>query len=128
MKLSGRRGFVLITVVGLIALAGTALMLLTHASNSMRFDCQRMYSQAVRRNLNASGRAWAQHQIEKTRGQPPVGEKGLATDELAIPAAQLKVSITAKGREGFQVRVATSHRIGRRTSSSKAEYLIPAAP
>lgn len=128
MKRSRPNGFVLILVVALIGLAGAGLALLTHGSNSMRFDAERMYSQAARRSLTTSGLAWARHQIKLTGGKPPAGERALATDELEIPGAQLKVSIRAKGAGGFEVRIATSHRRGGRTFRSRATYDLPAQP
>lgn len=122
-----RSGFALILAVAMIALAGAALALLAHGANDMRFQAERDCARARTRCLTASGLAWARHQIDTAR-KTPAAEKTLNTDDLGIPGAELKVSIRAKGPDGFEVRVATAHRLRGRTVRGTQDFTVRPRP
>ena len=61
MKTSRPKAFVLIYVIVLTALTGSALLILTRVSNLMTKHSNILYTAACARNLKASGYAWAQY-------------------------------------------------------------------
>ena len=87
-----RKGFTLYLVIVAIALTGSSLSLLTHISNGMTQQSDRMYLRACYRNLLASGLIWVKHNNTKIAELPSNEPRVLDTTDLQIPDSHINVS------------------------------------
>ena len=110
MKSAGRGGFVFILTVVAISLIGTAVFLLSVGSRDMLFGADRAYVEAGVRNLTASGRAWAQRRTPEERPAAETEEVELATDELNVPGASLRVAVTDSTGQAAGVKISVRYR------------------
>lgn len=124
MSTERRDGFVLTFVIVLLGLVGVVMFVLTGGSNTMLFEADAAYVQAVDRNLAASGLAWAQHraaQTDTTTSDEPVS---LDTASLGATGAGLTVQITERDAAVY-CRIETSTAKGRQSVSNAHEYILP---
>lgn len=124
MSETRRSGFILVYVIMLLALVGVVMLVLTQGANTMLFQADAAYLQAVDRNLAASGLAWAHHQA--ARGEAATADPvSLDTRSLGDSRATLAVEITPRG-DATGCRIETSVAKGRQSISKAREYIVPA--
>lgn len=92
MNPSGPRGFVLLYVIALLALIVTALTLFGLMQHQQALSCRQAHVAAVRHNLAASGRAWAQAALERQTPADLVGSHDLDVSALAGTESRLRVT------------------------------------
>ncbi|MFB3893741.1 MAG: hypothetical protein ACE15C_17140 [Phycisphaerae bacterium] len=99
------KAFVLVLVLIMIVMAGSALVVMTAISNDMAWRSDRAYYDACGRNLVASGQAWAAANAKAVsaarQGQP----RSLDVSPLPYRGAKLSVSVgsSADGKAQLQV-------------------------
>ena len=96
-----------------MALAGTAMLFLSSASNTLMFETNNAYLRACQRNLITSGLAWAKTNIQKESSQSLDKMIELDVTDLNILNASLDVSISRPADEQANVRLITSCSRGR---------------
>ena len=125
MRRLRRRGFVLIIVVVVIALMGAQLLVLSGISNSILFESETAYLEAVERNRSASGLAWAGQNAKgqsKDAFNKPVQ---LDLTGIGVPDTALTVTIGAPKENKARVQIKTSCGFGeRRTLRHSGQYDI----
>lgn len=126
MSEARRSGFILVYVIMLLAIAAVVMLVLTEGSNTMLFQADASYLQALDRNLAASGLAWARHQAAKVEPMATDGPVSLDTRLLADGRASLAVEITKRSGAGTACRIETSVAKGRQSTSKAREYILPA--
>ena len=115
MKMSGRKGFVLILVLAVMGLFGSSLILLTAGTNNLRHQADSAYLSACQENLLASGMAWARHQV-KTGGKAlPSGATALDTTNWDSPGAELSIRSRAGEGGGLEIELHAVCKRGART-------------
>jgi hypothetical protein len=120
-------GFVLVLVIAVIALTGTALLVLTIATNTMIFESRRMYLDACSRNLSASGLAWAGRNVPQIDPKRLAKGKKLPTDAMEIPGGELKVATGKTDGKRVEVRISTVCSSGRHTVRRDLSCAVAAA-
>jgi hypothetical protein len=118
------QGAVLTLVLVAVMLAGVGMFVLTEASNTMLFQADATYLQAVERNLMASGLMWACARISsnaEVRSQEPVE---LNTAAFGLPNAKLFVRILDGQSTTAKVQIETSCHKGRRTLKSSRTFSV----
>lgn len=118
------QGAVLTLVLVAVMLAGVVMFVLTEASNTMLFQADATYLQAVERNLMASGLMWARARISsnaEVRSQEPVE---LSTAAFGLPNAKLIVRILDGQSTTAKVQIETSCHKGRRTLKSSRTFSV----
>ncbi len=124
MSEARRSGFILVYVIMLLAITAVVMLVLTEGSNTMLFQADAAYLQAVDRNLAASGLAWAHHQA--ARGEPTTaGPVSLDANLLGDSRAVLVVEIARRG-EATGCRIETSAAKGRQSISKARQYVLSA--
>ena len=119
-----RNGFVLILVIIVMALIGVVMFVLTEGANTMLFQSNRAYLEAVERNLIASSLTWAKQNIESQKAEIFKRTIDLDIADLDIQDATLSVVVVpARGKEA-EVEVSTSCSRGRRTLRHHDKYKI----
>lgn len=124
MSEARRSGFILVYVIMLLAITAVVMLVLTEGANTMLFQADAAYLQALDRNLAASGLAWARHQA--ARGEPATaGLVSLDTTSLGDSRATLAVEITPRG-DATGCRIETSAAKGRQSISKARRYVLSA--
>jgi type II secretory pathway component PulK len=119
-----KKGFILLLVVILIALAGIVMSFLTSASNTMLYQANNTYLQACQRNLTASGLAWAKINLQKDSSETPDKMIELDVTEMDIRGSSLTVDVSHPAQTQPQVRIRTSCSRGRKNLTSDMSYSI----
>jgi hypothetical protein len=119
-----KRGTVLTLVIVAVMLVGVVMLVLTEGSNTMLFQADAAYLQAVERNLIASGLAWARERISSHAEVPGTEAVELSTAAFGLPNAKLVVRILGVQSSTAQVRIETSCHKGRRTLHSSRTFSI----
>ena len=88
-----RRGFVLVYVIGIISLVGLAMVILTAIFRTVSYDTNITYLECCRRDLQASGMAWAMYNADNLK-QQTAPEKAESADDEAAKASQGLVTVT----------------------------------
>lgn len=120
-------GFVLILAVMTMAMVAIAALVLAETSATMLFQTDRIYLEAVQRNLAASGLAWARQNTRSLATEPgkivelDTGDIRLRDSSLGIRADNLSAGV-------INVRVITSCKKGRQTFNRSDCYTIPVKP
>jgi len=117
MKTSRNKGFVLWLVIIAIGLIGAIMIVLTAGANTMMFQSDTAYLQAIERNLTASGLAWSRVNI---RGKSPETFSRTISLDLAnmnIRGSSLTIAVGAPTDNRVEVQINTSCTRGRRTQS-----------
>jgi len=114
-----QNGFVLIIVIGAMAVIAIEMSILTHSSNLILFQSQAAYLEACEHNLTESGLAWAKLNIKneniknfKETIELKIGEMGIRRAGLSVVAdkptnKQAKIQIStscSRGRQGLRRR------------------------
>ena len=122
MKTRNNKGFLLTFVIVGLALMGTIMFVLTAGANTMLFQADTAYLQAVQRNLTSSGLAWAQVHISRSAaaGEPVP----LNTEIFDAPNAALTVKITQVQADQATIHISTTCSKGRRTLRAAHDYVI----
>lgn len=120
-----REGFVLSLVIVAFGLLGVAMLVLTEGSNTMLFQADTSYLQAVERNLKTSGLAWAQHQVRDQGSKAPDGPVSLDVEALSSRPATLTVQFQPVGAVPSKVRIDTTCRKGRQVQTDSTVLAIP---
>jgi len=122
MSEARRSGFILVYVIMLLAITAVVMLVLTEGSNTMLFQADAAYLQALDRNLAASGLAWARHQA--ARGEPATaGPVSLETRSLGNSRAVLAVEIARRG-DATGCHIETSAAKGRQSISKSRQYVL----
>ena len=106
------KGFVLFFVIVMLAVIGTYMIILTRDANIIVFQTQRAYLEACGANMVASGRTWAQENVNVA-----VGTFELDTSEFGVGQSALRVA--ASSREGGQRRIGVSSQCTRQQLTVK---------
>ncbi|MDI9431695.1 MAG: hypothetical protein QM570_08260 [Planctomycetota bacterium] len=126
MSEARRSGFILVYVIMLLAITAVVMLVLTEGSNTMLFQADAAYLQALDRNLAASGLAWARHQATKGEPMATDGPVSLDTKLLGDGRVSMAVEITKRAGDGTDCRIETSVAKGRQSISKAREYTLPA--
>lgn len=119
-----QNGFVLIIVITVIAIIGVEMFVLTDGANTMLFQSDTAYLEALERNLTVSGLAWAKQNIQnKSREILPKSIK-LDVTHMNIRGSSLSVSIGTPGDKEAEVEINTSCSRGKRTTRYNGKYKI----
>ena len=124
MKKIKQNGFVLVVVIMSIAIIAIEMAVLTGGSNAILFQTNTAYLQACRRNLVASGLAWAEKNINN--GNKQIFDKTVELDiaDMNIRRASLSVTVRAPVNKKAEVQINSSVSRGRRTLRHKGKYHI----
>jgi len=123
MKGTRRCGFILTFVIVLIGLVGVVMFVLTGGSNTMLFEADAAYVQAVDRNLAASGLAWARRRAAQGEGPMPNEPVSLEMDFPGARQANLTVQF-AQQDAAVRCRIETSVTKGRQSLNESREYVL----
>jgi hypothetical protein len=108
----------------LLAFAAVVMLVLTEGSNTMLFQADAAYLQAMDRNLAASGLVWARHQA--ARGEPATaGPVSLDTTSLGDDRVSLAVEIADRNSATTDCRIETSVAKGRQSLTRSRQYAVP---
>ena len=124
MKRAKDTGFILTLVIIILGLTGIVMFVLTEGSNTMLFQADAAYLQAVQRNLVASGLTWAQHHIAESNEPGPTEPLELDVASLGTRVPKLTVRIEATGDTEASVAVETACTKGRQTLNTSQDYTI----
>lgn len=119
-----RSGFVLILVIIALAVIGIEMFALTGVANTMQFQSNAAYLQACRRNLAASGLAWAKQNIPNKIGENAYQAIRLETSEMDIRGSELDLTISRPSQGQAEVLVRSSCSRGRQTLRGESKYEI----
>ena len=119
-----RGGFVLVLVITAMAIIGTEMFVLAGIANTMQFQSHRAYLQACRRNLTASGLAWARQNIPNKTGESAPGAIKLDTGEMNIRGSDLDLTISRPSDKETEVLIKTSCSRGRQTLKGEYRYKL----
>jgi len=122
MKEIRQNGFALILVIVVIALIGVVVFLLTEDANTIVFQSDMAYLEAVERNLIASGLAWAKQNIKN--GSKDICHKDIALDVTGLNIRVATLSVVIGTPTDNRVEVSTSCSRGRRTFRHNDKYKI----
>ncbi|MFQ6034586.1 MAG: hypothetical protein ACE5NM_01910 [Sedimentisphaerales bacterium] len=124
MKKLRKNGFVLILVIMVVGLIGVVMFVLTEDANTMLFQSNTAYLEAVERNLVTSGLAWAKHNLIGDKEQIFHKTIGLDVTDLNIRDANLSIVIGPGRDKEIEVEVSASCSRGRRTLRHHDRYKI----
>ena len=116
------RGAILTFVIVALTLMGVVMFVLTGGANTMLFQADTAYVQAVERDLIASGLAWAKERASSNVGAPSTEPVELNTAAFGLPSAKLVVRILGVQNHTAQVHIETSCHKGRRTLQTSRDY------
>ena len=119
-----RNGFVLILVIIAIAVIGIEMFALAGVANTMQFQSHTAYLQACRRNLTASGMAWAKQNIPNKAGESAHQAIKLKTSEMNIRGSDLDLTISPSSNGQVEVLIKTLCSRGRQTLRGEGRYKI----
>ena len=121
---SGQAGFVLILVIMAIVLIGVVMFVLTEGANTMLFQSNTAYLEAVQRNLVTSSLSWAKHNLKGDKEE--IFHKTIELDvtDLNIQDANLSIVIGPGRDKEVEVEVSTLCSRGRRTLRHHDKYKI----
>ena len=124
MRDETRNGFVLTLVIVGLGMVAVVMFVLTEGANTMLFQADRAYLQAVRRNLVASGIAWSQVAAADPNGVTLGEPVQLDTAALGGRGPDLTVRITEVQAETAEIQVRASCTKGRQTLADSQDYTI----
>jgi len=124
MKQRRQQGFVLILVIMAIIVFGIELFALSGIANTMQFESNAGYLNACRRNLLASGLAWAQENGGNNSSEVFDKSIKLDTSKMKIRGSALDVTLRRTSDGQAEVQIDTSCSRGRRTLKGAGKYGI----
>ena len=119
-----QNGFVLVLVVTIMVLIGAEMFVLTGLAKTMLFESDTAHLQAIKRNLTASGLAWAKRNIKNQRSETFNRTIDLDVTNMYNQPAGLSVTIGVPADKKTEVQINTSCSRRRRTLSRSAKYHI----
>jgi type II secretory pathway component PulK len=122
------QGAVLTLVIVALMLVGVVMFVLTEGSNTMLFQADAAYLQAVERNLIASGLAWARARLSSNANEQSAEPVELNTAAFGLPNAKLVVRILDVQGGTAKVRIETSCHKGRRTLHASRTFSVAGPP
>jgi len=128
MKKTSKNGFILSLVIVALGLLAVVMAVLTRGTNTMLFQADRAYLQAVERNLTASGLAWARRQALQGQATVSAEAVGLDIGSLTMRQGTLAVSFVEVGPASVDVRVEATCTKGRQTSRTQRQYVVALTP
>ncbi len=123
-----KRGAILTFVIVALMLMGVVMFVLTGGANTMLFEADTAYVQAVERNLIASGLAWAKERAASYVSSPNTEPVELNTAAFGLPNAKLVVRILGVQDKTAQVHIETSCHKGRRELHTSRDYQFTISP
>lgn len=124
MKNLRQNGFVLVLVITAIALIGAEMFVLTGMANTILFQSDIAYLEAVERNLVASGLAWASRNIKNQSKETFNKTIELDVTDMNIRRSTLAVIIAMPKDKQAEVQIDTSCGRGRNTLRHSNKYHI----
>jgi hypothetical protein len=121
---TGRKGFVMILVIIMIALIGVVMFVLTDDANTMIFQSDIAYLEAVERNLVTSGLAWAKENVKDETKEMLSKTVKLDITDMNIRNATLSVVIGTVENDEIELDLSTSCSRGRQTFKHHDKYTI----
>jgi len=121
---SRNNGYILILVIMAILLIGAVIFVLTEGANTLLFQSDTAYLEAVERNLVTSSLAWTKQNIKADLEGAFYKTIGLDVTDLNIPDANLSIVIGPGRDEEVEVEVSTSCSRGRQTFRHRDKYKI----
>lgn len=109
------QGAVLTLVIVAVMLVGVVMFILTEGSNTMLFQADAAYLQAIQRDLTGSGLAWARQKVSSQAEVQSTDAIELDTAAFGLPGAKLVVRILDVQNGTANVRIETSCHKGRQT-------------
>jgi len=128
MKQIRQNGFALILVIVVMALISVVVFLLTEDANTIVFQSDIAYLEAVEQNLIASSLAWAKQNVKNENKEIFPKNIELDVSAMNIRDAILSVTIGAPRDNEVQVEVSASYSRGRRTLRHNDKYKIQISP
>ncbi len=124
MKKRKQKGFILIAIIGVLAVVGTGMYVLIGGSNALLFQSNRAYLQACEANLTTSGLAWAKKNIKA--GNEEIFDTSIELDisDMKIGRGSLNVNVTRPANKRPEVQTHSSCSRGRQTLSRRDNYKI----
>ena len=124
MKELRNHGFILILVIIVMAMIGMVMFVLTEGANTILFQSNRAYLEAVERNLIISSLTWAKQNVESQKAE--IFNKTIDLDiaDLNIQDATLNIVVSPARDKEAEVEVSTSCSRGRRTLRHHDKYKI----
>ena len=124
MKKLRKNGFVLILVIMAVVLIGVVMFVLTEGANTMLFQSNTAYLEAVERNLVTSSLSWAKHNLKGDKEEIFQKTIELDVNDLNIRDANLSIVIGPGRDKEVEVEVSTSCSRRRRTLRHHDKYKI----
>ena len=124
MKQLRQNGFVLILVITAIAAIGAEMLVLAGGANTMLFQSDTAYLQAVKRNLAASGLAWTERNIKNESKEIFNRTIELNVSSMDIRNSTLTVTIGIPAAKKVEVQINTSCSRGRQTIRHNGKYRV----
>lgn len=121
-------GFVLTLVIVAMALLGVIMGVFAVGANTMLFQADAAQTQAIARNLSASGLAWAQLRIEQGTMADVKEPVELNVAAFGGRDTHLAVSFSDVERDTVAVRIEASSAKSRHTARTTHVYTLPRTP
>jgi hypothetical protein len=122
MKKIRQSGFVLLLVIMIVAVIGIEMFVLAGGSNTMLYQADAAYLEAVQQNLIASGLSWAEHKVKSENQQAAGKTVELDISSMKVRDGTLSVTILAPEGKEPQVQVGTSCSRARQTLRHTGKY------
>lgn len=119
-----QQGFVLILVIVAIIVFGIEMFVLSGIAKTMQFESNRAYLKACRRNLLASGLAWARENAGNKGSE--IFDKTIQLDvsKMNIRGSVLGITVRRASDNQTEVEIETSCSRGRQTFKGTDKYGI----
>jgi hypothetical protein len=125
MKIRSPKGFILIYVIALMALMGSALLILTSVSNQLAQQTNVMDAAACARSLKASGYAWALQHTNSFDAKIPAGPIQLGASLLEIPGGKIQINRNFVEPEKKEILIDVSCRVKNISLNSRGAFILP---
>ena len=117
-------GFTLVIIIVMLALVTVEMLALTGGSNTILFQADNAYLEAVEQNMIASGLAWAKNNIKNNVMENFNKTVELDIDHINLDRATLRVIIEKPDNKTTQVQINTSCTRSRQTLKHKKKYQV----
>ena len=117
-------GFTLVIIIVMLALVTVEMLALTGGSNTILFQADNAYLEAVEQNMIASGLAWAKNNIKNNVMENFNKTVELDIDHINLDRATLRVIIEKPENKTTQVQINTSCTRSRQTLKHKKKNQV----
>jgi hypothetical protein len=97
-----KKGFVLLTVIVMLAFVGVLLFVIGKVASKITFQTNKAFLEAVEQNLISSGMAWAKHNNTKEN------VKTVELDASSIAPGNAQLSVTVENHSQVSITTACS--------------------